>query len=103
MFSNTVRCGSSLKSVSYTHLDVYKRQKVYIRDSDEIDHVRTHKYWASTEFRLFLLGLTGSDILVSRDAFTKLNGFVAVSYTHLDVYKRQESYLDLLVYHNQTH
>lgn len=56
---------------------VAQHTKVYIRDSDEIDHVRTHKYWASTEFRLFLLGLTGSDILVSRDAFTKLNGFVA--------------------------
>ena len=54
---------TSLETVSYTHLDVYKRQGVDIKALSEI------------------LGHASVNIT--------LNRYVPVSYTHLDVYKRQ--------------
>ena len=38
---------------------VAQHTKVYIRSDDSMDHIRRYSYWASNEFRLFLLGLTG--------------------------------------------
>ena len=51
--------------VSYTHLDVYKRQKVF-RYSDET-----------------------AEAVASGEKLLKESGTISVSYTHLDVYKRQ--------------
>ena len=67
---------SNLIAVSYTHLDVYKRQACTSSCS-----------FASTEGRL---------VLLSRDAEYSLKAALnastsgAVSHTHLDVYKRQD-------------
>ena len=57
-----------LKAVSYTHLDVYKRQVKYFRVNPVNDKV---------------IGL--DDIKIIRHG----GGYIPVSYTHLDVYKRQ--------------
>ena len=63
-------------SVSYTHLDVYKRQGTYY-DEKGIQLI------ATIPSREILLGkLLGS-----------IQSPIAVSYTHLDVYKRQERFL----------
>ena len=64
-------------SVSYTHLDVYKRQ---ITDSvkvsgDKVDKDKAGKYTVTYE--------------VSDSSGNKSTATRAVSYTHLDVYKRQ--------------
>ena len=64
--------GSALSSVSvsYTHLDVYKRQRLRRSGADHACH--------SEEQRILLL---------QRHQLCPRTG--AVSYTHLDVYKRQ--------------
>ena len=66
--------------VSYTHLDVYKRQALY----EEVVNIP------------FIVTLPGK-----KHAGTKLpqlisNGVDSVSYTHLDVYKRQPHHFTLL-------
>ena len=60
-----------MSTVSYTHLDVYKRQSLWDVDSGSIK-------------------IGGVD--VKELAFADFNRKIAyaVSYTHLDVYKRQE-------------
>ena len=60
--------------VSYTHLDVYKRQQFAQVDLIEI------------AVGLIPYGEAGGDLLIDQP----------VSYTHLDVYKRQPMYLSLL-------
>ena len=70
--------------VSYTHLDVYKRQ-VWI------------KWWACAAFAA---SITSSSVASKRpyrmfSMIDPLNSQVSVSYTHLDVYKRQEAARDL--------
>ena len=80
----------SIIAVSYTHLDVYKRQR--------LEHARTawHEHYTdhiSTPMQDLLAPLLESYKLSA----THLNNFVdisrggpaTVSYTHLDVYKRQ--------------
>ena len=71
---------SSLKTVSYTHLDVYKRQtqaaveKGYL-DSDEYTEI---------------ISVVGDKSYKLVDPLKSVyTGLVPVSYTHLDVYKRQ--------------
>ena len=59
--------------VSYTHLDVYKRQTYYVFKMDKVHQDATY----------LPIDLTCEKISV-RD-----NRTVPVSYTHLDVYKRQ--------------
>ena len=59
---------ADIKTVSYTHLDVYKRQSVFCSQN---------------------LGAGQSD----RIKKGLRCGITAVSYTHLDVYKRQEGYI----------
>ena len=58
-------------SVSYTHLDVYKRQAIH--DGYGSDLIKTGRVVAS-------IGSTAGVLFYSD---------IAVSYTHLDVYKRQ--------------
>ena len=60
---------NNTKSVSYTHLDVYKRQVLLI-----ITEIKLHRI---------------SAVSVCHCATSFLN---SVSYTHLDVYKRQAIY-----------
>ena len=61
---------SRIATVSYTHLDVYKRQGYHIEAEDgEIGHV--------------------AGFLVDDETWA-IRYIEAVSYTHLDVYKRQE-------------
>ena len=69
-------------AVSYTHLDVYKRQLQYGGGSEFL--VVVYKYVGagnplSVELAPHGFSPTGVG-----------NGEVSVSYTHLDVYKRQE-------------
>ena len=67
-------------AVSYTHLDVYKRQEHDIR-----------------EYKIYYIDANGdlqedkhrSNIKISHPFFSELVDQTAVSYTHLDVYKRQ--------------
>ena len=69
------------KSVSYTHLDVYKRQEydlAYQSAMAVVDQIPENGKV------LILGGAEGYSGSILRG-----NGFKAVSYTHLDVYKRQ--------------
>ena len=59
-----------VNSVSYTHLDVYKRQELHGAAAGGVEHLRL---WP--------------DAPIGQAAL--LAGGEAVSYTHLDVYKRQ--------------
>ena len=61
-------------SVSYTHLDVYKRQTLYIS--------------AATGQGLPELANAIEEILRNQKSYIR-HTFASVSYTHLDVYKRQ--------------
>ena len=95
------------ESVSYTHLDVYKRQDTYIeKDSsinDEIDKLR-HSATAALSERedviivasvscIYGLGspIDYKEMVISlRPGMIKdRDEVIPVSYTHLDVYKRQ--------------
>ena len=98
-------------SVSYTHLDVYKRQQEFRIPSVVVlkDYVKPQKRVAFTRFNLFLRDefccqycaakgdLTFDHVLPrSKGGITSWENVVAacspcnpVSYTHLDVYKRQ--------------
>ena len=100
--SDNSRCSSLChggdESVSYTHLDVYKRQGVenvympmFIPESllqKEKDHVCLLYTSYTGKIRSALSEV--SDI--SDVGMPDSNGVFAVSYTHLDVYKRQEIY-----------
>ena len=69
-------------AVSYTHLDVYKRQVLYWAEEYHIDG-----------FRFDLMGLLDVDLMNRiRRELDERYGEGAVSYTHLDVYKRQTLY-----------
>ena len=65
--------GYGVATVSYTHLDVYKRQKdILIHDAHCMDNT----------LQLKLALMEGPDFPIAL-------GVIPVSYTHLDVYKRQ--------------
>ena len=73
-----VRCSKSAgphKSVSYTHLDVYKRQ--YMCRQSVIQYLKTHE--PSEQYAEAIEQLINDGIVNP----------IPVSYTHLDVYKRQ--------------
>ena len=98
-------------SVSYTHLDVYKRQVIDgVPAGTEISlenimlHMRRRAPGrpgttprAETDIPEFLSGIfngraTGAPIcLIIRNQNTRSGDYEPVSYTHLDVYKRQQS------------
>ena len=78
-----------LRAVSYTHLDVYKRQvhdagTVSARETTEEELARQKVMWEAAK--------DGNN----RIALSQFNGWIkdqrieSVSYTHLDVYKRQD-------------
>ena len=89
--------------VSYTHLDVYKRQLL------QVGYTLPKKWLNGTELRLSLsaqnpftitsyagmdperpqIGKDGSVIETGIDGIAYPNPRTSVSYTHLDVYKRQ--------------
>ena len=69
-FFGTGRC--TLEPVSYTHLDVYKRQKPMFLESRTV-LAQPHTVTEAP----------------SAGADAGRNGILPVSYTHLDVYKRQ--------------
>ena len=62
-------------SVSYTHLDVYKRQDTNREHLDRILHK------VGSDYKMFRVEKGNISEMVETQ--------VAVSYTHLDVYKRQ--------------
>ena len=68
--------GSNLRAVSYTHLDVYKRQ-----DGS----------WDSAKARFVTGDFNGDSLsdVVGVYEYPGYNPSITVSYTHLDVYKRQ--------------
>ena len=73
-------------TVSYTHLDVYKRQHVYSVDECFID--------VTNYLQLYHLTAKEMAVKLMREVMeetgiTATAGVGTVSYTHLDVYKRQ--------------
>ena len=99
-------------AVSYTHLDVYKRQPVEavkqtveeIRKNEEADmiacvsHSGTWDDENKSEDELLAKAVPDIDLIISGHTHSELpeaiqhgNTYIAVSYTHLDVYKRQQS------------
>ena len=72
-------------SVSYTHLDVYKRQETTSTNNDNPEDT---KLLSPEAVRIFLYFLIYAIPLL----FAQIGGD-AVSYTHLDVYKRQGEFL----------
>ncbi|WP_459447960.1 hypothetical protein [Erwinia amylovora] len=78
------------ESVSYTHLDVYKRQPVYsqIMSNDEYSGLATTSAVSYTHLDVYKRQPVYSQIM-SNDEYSGLATTSAVSYTHLDVYKRQ--------------
>ena len=72
---------SSLISVSYTHLDVYKRQV------PERSHLNVHFKRPDSGYLEQFEQMEANGIISTRGI--KEGAFRSVSYTHLDVYKRQ--------------
>ena len=68
-------------TVSYTHLDVYKRQ--IILSISLLIAPGAIAVLLTQRFHIALLLATGISVIVS------MTGVWSVSYTHLDVYKRQ--------------
>ena len=67
--------------VSYTHLDVYKRQ---------LTPRSSTKMKIGSRIILITAPITVVSILIFANPCVVMNGFIPVSYTHLDVYKRQD-------------
>ena len=90
-------------TVSYTHLDVYKRQGTVTRQSESLRAaIACHRdaldailaRYAATNPRIFGSVARGdatpdSDIDLMVDLLPSRGNELPVSYTHLDVYKRQ--------------
>ena len=88
-----------LRTVSYTHLDVYKRQGhillIVLVKSYLIIDFRTSgidNLWRSWDYLIFGSS-TKIDLLTQSCSESSI---IAVSYTHLDVYKRQLLYTKTL-------
>ena len=88
-------------TVSYTHLDVYKRQVEM--DGDEMTRI----IWTFIKQKLILpyinvpiqyydLSIENRDATHDQVTIDSANAIKAVSYTHLDVYKRQLYHTDLM-------
>ena len=75
-----------LPTVSYTHLDVYKRQDHYIRKARCLRPLKVRN--SATKYRTFRF-LINHPINQPMASMTTFTIFRSVSYTHLDVYKRQ--------------
>ena len=77
-----VRALSDFEAVSYTHLDVYKRQTRYFAEQGILFH-------GKELIRPTLAQMLRNPVYVQAD-------LDAVSYTHLDVYKRQGTNVHLV-------
>ena len=77
-------------SVSYTHLDVYKRQMLY----NGIDSCKAANliFAGQNKCSYGCLGFGDCQKACPYGAITICDGVAPVSYTHLDVYKRQAFY-----------
>ena len=85
-------CAIIIISVSYTHLDVYKRQDGRLAGTPLADN-------ASPMAGMDVNGPTAVvNSLACCDELVPQSG-MPVSYTHLDVYKRQLQYCPLFVFH----
>ena len=94
--SDNPECVKTLveKAVSYTHLDVYKRQSKdrSLRKQVFRGVYDSYKKWSNTVSMMYISKLK-NDTFYAR--VRKYDSARAVSYTHLDVYKRQVSGLGL--------
>ena len=99
----------SATAVSYTHLDVYKRQHIEVIDSVTIQGYRFSDGWARDQHIYFRTRFSkpfekieldtmaivqenkriGTATIARFDFNTQEGEQIPVSYTHLDVYKRQ--------------
>ena len=77
--------------VSYTHLDVYKRQEQNYRSTQNI-------LQAASAVVANNIKRKGKNLWTSRQGGAKIGYYEAVSYTHLDVYKRQFLPLRLILF-----
>ena len=90
--------GSEVEPVSYTHLDVYKRQAVYVPADDLTDPAPATTFAHLDATTVLSRAISEKGIYpavdplesTSRILDPKVVGEEPVSYTHLDVYKRQE-------------
>ena len=71
------------QAVSYTHLDVYKRQELNASIREKLDAYNARKFQKKECSRLSLFLGEEMPLLAPLPA-------TPVSYTHLDVYKRQQ-------------
>ena len=85
-------------TVSYTHLDVYKRQGRFIASLMQLLHpdlllllTILINYLNYSNYLKLLIKLINehTTFLITLANYNNYNSFVTVSYTHLDVYKRQ--------------
>ena len=82
------KSGICVCPVSYTHLDVYKRQNTstVLKNITDVIIVQAD----GTQTALGLGGYLDIGLLdTMEDLFVNFIGALTVSYTHLDVYKRQ--------------
>ena len=70
-------------TVSYTHLDVYKGQVYYDKENRIYD---SNQFSESKMLQTMLLDKEKKVVAIGNPIFSAK---IAVSYTHLDVYKRQ--------------
>ena len=78
--------------VSYTHLDVYKRQAVYYAYGDIVDTPAAGSLFSNSH------AIVGNDVCKDLEELANDDDVKAVSYTHLDVYKRQVEHCAIEVY-----
>ena len=96
----TVQIKDGQIPVSYTHLDVYKRQVLILDtagrlhiDEEMMQELQDIKAAVPVDQTLLVVdAMTGQDAVNVSEMFNNkvgIDGVVPVSYTHLDVYKRQ--------------
>ena len=80
-----------IKAVSYTHLDVYKRQVCGLGDDENGEFLleELKQSGVNTEHVKVTAGLKSGVVPIMVDEDGERVIYVPVSYTHLDVYKRQ--------------
>ena len=75
----------NIAAVSYTHLDVYKRQALNDSESSR----RGVNTWLNEQATREIYLEVADKAITDGGAWSVMTGFNPVSYTHLDVYKRQ--------------
>ena len=83
--------GSRVKPVSYTHLDVYKRQCHYLLGYDVNASLLTASMFATHTLVAYPI-VSRMGVARNQAVAITVGGTIPVSYTHLDVYKRQKIY-----------